>query len=427
VSNPTPQGRASRIWRSAVAALRRPLLILSAVGALAVGAGLAASLPQQPDAEAVERFRTGWPLLAPVAGALGLHEVTTSWWFLALVGLAFASLLAVQVEQWRRVRRTFGAGPSLASLAAAPLRFELPVADCRRLPSAPLLQRSGRLGLLGSPLFHLGLLVAVAFAPVRLLWFRDAMVRVAEGQVLDTGPDAFPAQRGGRLSVPFVLPAPLQVREIRPTLYPTSALMQVEATVALGEGEGAPSHHLAINTPLDVGGGRTLYITSSYGALAQCRIMSATGEAERVVALHPAGDEIRGRFTTEDGREIRLQGKAAGGRPDGLYVRSLRDGALLGYGLAGLGGEVGIGGGERLRLEGYSWTVDLKGAQDRSRAGFFAGVALVLTGVVLMFSVVPIDTGVFVRGDRLVLAVRPHRFAPLFAERLERLRKEWQG
>ncbi len=423
----TSQGRASQAWRSAVALLRRPVLILSAVGSLAVGAGLAASVPQVPDAEAIERFRTGWPRLAPLAGALGLHEVTTSWWFLAIVALAFVSLLAVQVEQWRRVGRTFGAAPLLASLAAAPLRLELPLAGCRRVPEAPLLTRSGRLGLLGSPIFHLGLLVAVAFAPVRLLWFRDAMVRVAEGQVLGTGPEVFPAQRGGRLSAPFALPQPLQIREIRPTLYPNSSLLQVEASVALGEGEAAPVRDLAINTPLDVGAGRTLYITSSYGAVVQCRVISAAGEVERQVVLHPAGDEVRGRFKTDDGREVRLQGDARGGRPQGLHVRALKDGGLLGYGLAGTGDEVEIGEGERLRLEGFSWTVDLKGAQDPSRLGFFAGVSLVIAGVVLMFTVVPVDTGVFVQGDRLVLAVRPQRFAPLYTERLEQLRKEWQG
>lgn len=427
MTTPAPQGRASQAWRSAVATLRRPWLILTAVGALALGSALAASLPQQPDAEAIERFQAAWPRLAPVAAALGLHEVTTSWWFLALVGLAFASLLAVQVEQWRRVRRTFGAAPSLASLSAAPLKLELPRSACGRLPDSPRLERSGRLGLLGSPIFHLGLLIAVAFTPIRLLWFREAIARVAEGQVLPAATaEAFPAQRGGRLSAPFVLPAPLQIREIRPTLYPAGDLRQVEATVALGEGEAAV-HRLAINTPLDLGGSRTLYVTSTYGALAQCRVLGPGGGEERVVPLHVSGDEVRGRFSTADGREIRLQGSFKDGRPEGLYVRALREGALLGYGLAVPGGEVEIGAGERLRLEAFAWTVELKGAQDPSRIGFFAGVALVIAGVVLMFSVVPVDSGVFVQGDRLILAVRPLRFAPLFAERLEALRKEWQG
>jgi hypothetical protein len=203
--------------------------------------------------------------------------------------------------------------------------------------------------------------------------------------------------------------------------------MQVEARVALGDGAAAPSRPLAINAPLDLGDSRTLYLTASYGALAQCRISSAAGETERVVVLHPAGEEIRGRFQTADGREIRLQAHGGGGRPEGLTVRALRDGALLGYGLAGADSDVAIGEGERLRLLGFSWTVDLKGAQDPSRPGFFAGVALVISGVILMFSVVPVDTGVFVQGDQLVLAVRPMRFAPLFTERLEALRKEWQG
>ena len=427
MTSSTPQGRASQAWRSAAALLRRPRWVLSVVAALALGAALAAALPQLPDAEAVERFRAGWPRVASLAATLGLFEVTTSWWFLVTVALAFVSLLAVQVEQWRRVRRTFGAPPPPASLAAAPLRLELPLSSCRRLPEAPLVTRSGRLGLLGSPIFHLGLLVAVAFTPLRLLCARDAVVRVAEGQVLGTGPDAFPAQRGGRLSVPFVLPSPLQIREIRPTLYPNGQLKQVEARVALGEDAAAPSITLAINAPLELGHSRSVYLNSTYGALAQCRILSATGGSERLIVLHPAGGELRGRFTTEDGREVRLQADVAGGRPEGLYVRSLRNGGLLGYGLARAGEEVAIGEGERLRLEGFSWTADLKGAEDPSRLGFFAGVALVIAGVVLMFSVVPVDTGVFVEGETLVLVVRPLRFAPLFTDRLEQLRKEWQG
>ena len=50
-----------------------------------------------------------------------------------------------------------------------------------------------------------------------------------------------------------------------------------------------------------------------------------------------------------------------------------------------------------------------------------------ILGIVLLFGFVPVDEAVFVEGDRVVIAMRPQRFAPLFAERFERLCQEVVG
>jgi hypothetical protein len=61
----------------------------------------------------------------------------------------------------------------------------------------------------------------------------------------------------------------------------------------------------------------------------------------------------------------------------------------------------------------------------------YAGFALALLGAVLMFVVVKVDTAVIVEqaGDRerVTVALRPQRLAPLFAERFDRLVRDEGG
>lgn len=419
-----PRGAAA--GKAAVSFFRRPAVVVSEVVAFAAGAALAASLPQQPDVDEIRRFAERWPTLARAAAALGLHEITTSPWFLALAALCFLSLVAVQVQQWPRLRRTWPARLDPAVFARAPFRRAAPLGRARSVPPAPRFSATGRLALLGSPVFHLGLLLLVVAGLVRMLTFRDAVARAFEGQGFDTAPAAFDAERGGWLSRPFALPRPLTVREIREERYDSGALRQVTVRLELGGGGGAPAEHheAAINSPLDVEDVR-LYVASAHGLAAALELVSpAEARPEPlVVLLDERSGEWRGGVRRGD-LELRFRANARP-RPRSLETRVLSGGVLLGISQLDLGSQIGFGGGRALRLQALSYWVQLRGSRDPSRPLFFAGVTIGIAGVVLMFGFTRVDTGVFVEGDRLVVALRPHRFAPLYADRFERLCKEW--
>jgi cytochrome c biogenesis protein ResB len=413
-----------RPWRTrALAALRRPLLIVVELLAISLAAVLTATLPQVPDDDRVAAFlaSNGW--LGQLTATLGLHDVTRSWWFLALLGLALSSLLAVQWEQWRRLRRQWGERLSPAAFARTPWRAEAPADGLPRLPEAPRLATTGRIGQLGSPLFHLGLVLLVVAGGLRALTSADAMVKVPEGFALAPEASAYDVLRGGILARPFALDAPLRLEAVEVDWYDSGVLRQLSARLVL-EPPASGSHELAINAPFDRGLDR-LYLTQTWGVTALLQVGPEGRLAERMVFLE-AGDEVaRGTLGLGDGRELRLKADIRHGRADRLEVRAARDRQLLGLAQLHVDEAADLGDGLVVRLAGMPRWVQLRGSHDPSRWLFFAALVLALVGATLMMAIVRVDTMVQVVDGKLVVALRAARFAPLFADRFEELRKEW--
>lgn len=408
-----------------VAFLRRPIVIVTEVVAFGASAALAASLPQQPDAEEIQRFADGSPQLGRIVAALGLHEIVTSLWFLALAGLCFLSLVAVQAQQWPRLGRTWRPRLDAASFARAPFRRSVPIASARAVPAAPRFSSAGRLGLLGSPVFHLGLLVLVVAGLVRLLTFRDVLARAFEGDAFGVAPGAFEAERGGWLSRPFTLPRSVRVEEIREERYESGALKQVMVRLGLGEAPGQPAEveEAAINHPLDIDDVR-IYVANAHGVAAVLEIAGPSGPTPLVAFLEERGGEWRGGLRPAGGLEVRFRTNTSP-RPRVVETRVLSSGVLLGIRDLAPGDLFDLGGGHALRVQGLPYWVQLRGSRDPSKPLFFAGVAIGIAGVILLFGFNRVDGAVFLEGDQLVVALRPQKFAPLYAERFERLCKEW--
>lgn len=418
----TAAGPLATARRGALRTLRRPVVIVSEVAALAIASGLAASLPQQPEASEVERFANAWPALGRVTAALGLHDMLTSWWFLALVAMCLLSLLAVQAQQWPRLRRTWRAAPDPAAFARAPYRREAPLDSAREVPAAPRLRSRGRLALLGSPVFHLGLVIVMCAGIGRLLLYRDAVARVIEGETLAAAPDAFAAERGGWLSAPIVLPAALHLDGVRVEKYASGALEQLSANVTVLATPPRPTR-IAINEPLELSSVR-VYLANDHGLAVLLERASAAGTQQHVAWLEAREDELRGRLRLEDGLELRVRSRRSA-RDGAVEVRSLRGGVLSWIAELPPGASAGAGTGETVRVVAVLPWVLVRASRDASRPFFFAGVVIGILGVILMFGFNRVDEGVFVQGDRLVVALRPARFAPLYAEEFERLCRRW--
>ncbi len=410
-------------WAAAIAFVKRPAVVTAEVAAFGVAAAVVASIPQAPYDEEIAGFAARWPRLGAATGALRLHEVSTSGWFLAVVALCLASLVAVQVDQWRRLARLWRAALAPGAFARAPFRAEYPLAG--RVPPAPRFTTTGRLGLLGSPTFHLGLVVVVAAALVRLLTFRDGIVRAVEGEVIASAPGAFAPERGGWLSRPLALASPVRIDRIQPEHYPSGALRDLSIRAAvLASGAPEERRSFAVNAPLEMGDA-TVYVGSRWGAISVLEWRTSSGVEPVPVWLDPASAELRGGARPGGGLEVRMR-TGGEGELASAELRVLRDGVLLSVNEVSPGAELPVGAGESLRVASLARWALLKASVDPSRPIFFAGIAIGIVGVVLMLGVARVDEGVFVEGDNVVVALRPHRFAPLYAERFERMRRSWE-
>jgi hypothetical protein len=405
--------------------LRRPVVIVSEVAAIGLACALVAALPQQPDEASVGVFAMKQPGLAQVTSALGLHDVVTSAWFLALVFCAFCSLVAVQIDQWRRARKAWSEQLTPVAFARASYRKEFSLEALTQAPPAARLERGGRLALLGSPIFHLGLATVAVAGLLRLLYFQDGAVRVFEGMTLEASPNAWDARRSGWLAPPLALEKAVRVDQVRFTRYDSGELRQVTARLVV---EGAPAGEAgeaSVNAPLELPGVR-LYVSSAHGLAALVELLGPGGAHPQTLFFESIDDVARARLRTPEGREVRLRAAAVEARPDSLDVRVIKDDVLLSVATLRPGGVLPLGADESLRLVALPLWVDLRANHDPSRPLFFAGIATGILGVILLFGVVRVDTGVFIEGGKLVVALRAQRFTPLYAERFERLCQRYE-
>jgi hypothetical protein len=244
-----------------------------------------------------------------------------------------------------------------------------------------------------------------------------------EKETLGPGPAAWDGERHGWLGTAVTPTLPIQLLRLDVERHPSGALRWIAGQVAVG---GGSPHPVAVNDPLDLGD-LQLTISGSHGLVALLEHSGAGDRGPEAVWLEFGDGGAKGRAELGGGVELRLRASDAGGRPSAVEVRVTRGGALMFAGTRPLGGLVPLGPDEALRLVALRYWVQVQVARDPSRPVFYAGVIVALLGVAIMFGVVRIDTAVYREGDRLVVAMRPQRFAPLYAERFEALCREWTG
>lgn len=412
--------------------LRQPRLVVAEVLLVALAGVVSTLVPQAAeDPAGPARFAAEHPHLAPWVRLLGLHAVFGSRWFLALCLLAAASLVALLVLQWRRVAAQWGASPRPESFASAPLRAEL-VREASGGGAAARVRSTGRVALLGSPVFHLGLLVLVCAGLSRMLFAADAVVDLVEGEAVPAGPGGWIQSDAGWFARPMGLEVPVRLDELQLDHYATGELLQLGAALTVGEGERAV---VAVNSPFDGAPGGRIYVAPQHGpaAFIEVRRDGGLGRVDRRLLLlrdsavgHEAVDELA------PGLELRLRGEPgpAGRLPARLEARLLRNGVLLGFAPLAPGGVLRAGGVE-VTLVGLRWWGRLHGARDPSGPIAYAGLALVVLGAFLYAVVVRVDQAVIVtpcpEGERVLVALRPARLVPLYRDRFERLVQDVKG
>ena len=126
-----------------------------------------------------------------------------------------------------------------------------------------------------------------------------------------------------------------------------------------------------------------------------------------------------------DACRSRNAASARGESPEQVELRVLRGGALIALDRLGAGEGIRLPGGGSLEvLEIVKWGRFI-GRRDISTPLLYAGFACTLLGALLMFTVIRLESQVSWKpvenGVILEVALRPQRFAPLFAPQFEGL------
>lgn len=441
VGNPYPDVIRPAL-RAAKRFLRAPRVIVAEILAVAVAAVLGASLPQEGVASLaeLEALRARGPLVTFLVDRFALDHVFRSTWFVALTLLASASLSIVVKEQVQRLRAQWSQRPTEGQFQRAPLRteFERPARSALEAHGGRRVEirTHGRLGLAGSPLFHVGLLLVVVAGALRALFAAEAAVDLFEGETLEPTASAWAAQWPGMLAGPIRLAAPVRLDTVRATRYDSDDLRELTVRVSIQRDSGLSEEEIAVNRELWVPGGR-LYLGSDFGPTAMLEWQeSGKPPVRRAIMLRSVE---KGRYETASPGPgasrmyLRAEVDRAGNRPAAIEVRVTGPGGvpLLFSGFLRPGQEISVPGGATLTLHGVPFWARLRGSRDPAVWLAYTGFALALAGATIIFTVVKIDTCMTVTAagekERVVIALRAQRFAPLFQERFARLVREQGG
>ncbi len=437
-------GMILRSFRAVRRLLRSPALIVGEIAAITFAGVLGAVMPQAGRAMPGQLG----PVASAVVDALALDHVFTSAWFVAITLLATASLMITVVEQLRRLRRTWSQQLTEAHFQNAPYRveFERPARSAAEQDkdadggTRAEVSTKGRLGLAGSPLFHVGLLLLVVAGALRALFGVNAVVDVIEGETLPATAEAWGAQFPGALARPLWFDCPVTLGHVRAKRYESGRLRELRVRLSFDGAEGTRMETVAINSDLRMPGGR-IFLGTDFGpaALVEWRgdIASDGGGARSSREAALMANRGKGEYTaTSSGpgevkAYLRARVNAAGDRPGGLEARVMKESALLFAGRIRVGQAVPVPGVGMLVLHGMPFWARLRGSRDPGGWLAYLGFALVIAGATIMSTFVKVGTLVSVTRsedrERVVVALRAQRFAPLFRERFGQLVREEGG
>lgn len=393
---------------------------------------LGAAFPQAESGDSPDPawVSQGGPIVTKLVHYLALDHVFSSPLFLLVAILTTVSLLIVIAGQLRRARLQWTQSLTEAHFRSAPFRTEF---DLPHLPNSvqePVskLWTERRVALLGSPLFHIGLLAIIAAGALRALFGSAAAVDLIEGETLHPTASAWGGQFPGILGKSFRLGTPVTLDAVRVVNYNTGTLRDLQIRVSLPTDAGTTTAELAVNHDLKAQGGR-LFLGSAFGPAALLEWQQPGGVSERKAVLlkQVRNGTFEGALNGADGRKLYLRAQLDANRdhPPAVELRIMKESALLYTGELRQGETIGSPDGSGLTLHSTPLWVRLQGSRDPSLWLAYVGFTFVILGSVLMFAVVKTDFCLVVTpgssGAHVFFAMRPHRFAPLFQERFEKL------
>ncbi len=452
--NRTADPMLARAWH-ALRSRRLAIALLIGLGLLPIAGTI---FPQQDRVGpmAYGQWAQANPRLAQLAARLSLDSLYSAWWFSALFALLGANTLACTLPQLRGAFLRTVRRPSPAGLDRRPATRQLPlrchpgealsVAEAelrsrgyRVMPLAGgLLGQKGILGVWGSPLFHLGLVVVLTGAMVGGLLHFSGYVEVAEGQGFLEEKGAYLQQTQGPL---FGRLGPLveghrgfalQLDRFAATGSNWGSGISsdlVSEVTLLEDGRQVRRSAIRINEPLEYRGLK-IYQTGAFGPAPVFQLELPDGSRDSgVVNLARQGDDQYGNSLYLPGTGYRMTVRAREGDAAvevEIFERKL---SLLRSRLQP-GQSVEIDDVRLTLSELRRWT-GLRIVADPGIIILYPGFALVILGLALSFLVVPreiwVATGELQDGSVLQLGGRSPRLKALFAAEFEGLAEALQA
>lgn len=413
---------ATKILRRIRRLLRLPKVIMGEIGVITLACVISTIIPQTPTATSVEvlRFSHAWPLVSNVATGLHLDQVLWAPWFLVACLAAAGSLSLVFVEHLRRLERAWRQPLTELSFRGAPLNVEFTRPSRQR--TGTIIAQEGRLGWVGSPLFHLGLLLCMAGGLGRALWGSDAVVDVVQGETLAPNAAAWGGQWGGLWSTPIALPQQARFDDLKVSYHASGDIAAESATLEIG-GRKEP---MQVNAPLHLGD-LTVYLTLDHGPAALIVVGDPKRDKAIAVLAHEEGAQEVSYEGTQNGVELHLRATQPKDHslPQGFEARVLVDGGLRYAGPLGLGQGVALGGERAVVLREIRPWARLRASRDPILPVVWLGLLFATLGAACMVVFVPVDLLVRIDDagaeERVRVALRPARYAPLHADRFAAL------
>ena len=410
--------------------LRSPNIIVAEIGTITLACVLGAVIPQIGSATDAERafLQESGSLVSLLVNIFALDHVFKSVWFLCLILVASASLLIVINEQIRRLRITWSKCPSEAQFRNAPFKteFERSAGECNNGRQIDV-RVKGKLGLAGSLVFHIGILLLIVAGILRALFAVEAVVDLMETETLPTTVEVWGAQWPGILAKPFQLDYHVTLDEVKSVRYKSGALKDLKVILSIEKTKGVEKHEVAINQEFQTSAGR-LFLSSDYGptALIEWQKDGNSLVKDAVIMTDKGNQTYEASISWPNGLQAYLRSYSNPyDRPTSIEMRVMKDKALMYVGRVSVGQAVQLPEGQTLLLHGIPLWARIRASRDPALWLAYIGFAMGLIGSVMIFFLIKIDTCVIVSpaGDRqrVFVALRAQRFAPLFEGRFKKL------
>ncbi|MEI8288514.1 MAG: cytochrome c biogenesis protein ResB [Verrucomicrobiota bacterium] len=356
----------------------------------------------------------GLAIFGAIGAAREEWHVFSSPWFVALTAATAASLSIVVTEQFRRLHSQWRQTPVVSTFHSAPFKIEIERPATTTVPRQKVWTER-RLGLAGSLVFHLGLLCLIVAGAMRALFATDATVDLIEGETLAPTAAAWSAQWPGLLARPFRLDQPMVFESIKGSSYAGGDLRELHAKLSAG--------NIGVNQQLHLNGSK-IYLAQEFGPAA---LLEWNGSEHIAALLSVQG---HGNFVGEAAGPAGLTAflRSDSTRPARVEVRVMRGGALLLAGQLAVGETIALSGGATLALRGTPMWGRLHGSRDSALWLAYCGMILAMAGAAMIFTLIKLDYCLVITPlgatERVFIALKPQRFAPLFQERFEKLVRE---
>ncbi len=369
--------------------------------------------------------------LAGLAAFGAVGAVRESWhvfggvWFAALTAVTAFSLAIVVLEQFRRLRTAWALNLTEANFNSAPFKMEFHRLATGAVPRQKIWSER-RLGLAGSLVFHSGLLALILAGLCRALFATDAATDLLETETLAPQSDAWTSQFPGLAAAPFALDRQITLREVSATRYADGDLRSLSLRVAV---DGAEKE-IQVNEQVHVGNNR-IFSAREFGPAAVVEWTQNGSSLRRAVLLSESG---AGNYEGELAAAKNLRAyfrshiDAEGNHAGATEVRVMNGNALLAAETLLPGATLALPDGGKITLQGLPFWARIHGSRDSALWLAYAGMILTMTGAAMMFCLIKLDFCVVItplgEREKVFVALKPQRFAPLFQERFDTLVRE---